>query len=175
MNSPSLQSHRGSGRRGTPPGGQGPADQPPRAALLARIADLAPAVRRAFEVRPDPSERALWQSLTVHQLEALAALDAGSHTMGELCSRLDISESAGTALCDRLVARHMVERRHDAEDRRVVRLALSGQARAMVERYRELKRHRLTELLSVLDTDDLATLVRIYDTVLPGAEDGRTA
>src|SRR5579875_2196549 len=66
---------------------------------------MAPAVRRVFEVRPSREERTRWSSLTVHQLEALVALQQGSLTMGKLCEHLDISESAGTALSDRLVAR----------------------------------------------------------------------
>lgn len=135
--------------------------------------ELAPSVRRAFDVRPDPAQRATWLSLTVHQLEALAVLDGSSCTMRELCEHLDISESAGTALTDRLAARDMVARHGDPEDRRVVRLSLTDNARDMVAKYRDLKRRRMADLLSAVDTDDLATLVRIYEAVLPAADPRR--
>lgn len=144
-----------------------------RARLVARVIELAPVVRRVFEVRPDPEQRALWQSLTVHQLEALVVLDAGTCTMRELCERLDISESAGTALSDRLVGRGLVERLPDPADRRLVRLALSDHARSMVAQYRALKQRRMADLLAAVDTDDLATLVRIFETVLAPDGPGR--
>lgn len=137
--------------------------------LIERFMELVPTVRRAFDVRPGPGERAEWLSLTRHQLEALAALQEGSLTMRCLCERLDISESAGTALSDRLVARGMVARETDPADRRVVRLVLTGEARAMVERYHQMKRTRTAELLSALRRDDLERLVHIYEALASGA------
>lgn len=131
--------------------------------------ELAPTVRRAFEVRLGAGDRAEWLSLTGHQLEALTALEEGSLTMRCLCERLDISESAGTALSDRLVARGMVAREPDPTDRRVVRLALTDQARSMVQRYRETKRARVAELLAALRREDLEHLVHVYETLANGA------
>ena len=131
--------------------------------------DLAPRVRRIFEIPPDARERQALLTLTVHQLDALAALEHEDLTMRELCQRLAISESAATALSDRLVSRGMVARHADPRDRRVVRLALTDDARSMVERYREIKRRRATDVLSTLSKDDLAALARIYETLLSGA------
>ena len=142
---------------------------PVREQLVAAIAGTAPAMRRLFDVRPSPKERATWRSLTVHQLEALAELEQGSLTMGELCQRLGISESAGTALSDRLVAREMVIRESDEQDRRVVRLSLSKRARAMVERFQALKRQRIAEVLEALSDDELAALVGIHGRLLAGS------
>lgn len=144
-----------------------------RRALLRRLLELAPAVRRAFEVRLDAEERALWRSLTIHQLEALVVLKDGSVSMRELCDRLEISESAGTALADRLIARGLVERQADPADRRVVRVTASEAARAMVAQYRDLKQQRLATLLADLSTDDLATLVRIHEAVLASSTGSR--
>jgi DNA-binding MarR family transcriptional regulator len=134
-----------------------------RATLIARITDVAPAVRKLFDVRPSAEERATWMSLTAHQLEALSALYGGKATMGALCERLDISESAGTALCDRLVSQGMVVRASDPTDRRVVLLSLSEDARAMVARFRKLKRKRIAEVLSALGDDELEALAGVYE------------
>ncbi len=142
---------------------------------MGRIVDLAPEIRRAFDVRPRAEERAAWLDLTGHQLDALAALDGGSLTMRELCERLDITESAGTALSDRLVTRGMATRQADPSDRRVVRLALSDTAREMVDGYRRSKRERIARTLAVLSDDDLAALARIYQTVAASAEADRPA
>jgi len=160
MNNPAqeLPSRRGNGRVGR----QGATG---RAALTARVIELMLPMRRMFEVQPDDEQRAKWRSLTVHQMEALVVLDRGSVTMRALCDHLDISESAGTALVDRLVARGMVERHPDPADRRLVRVALSEEARAMTEQYRALKRDRAAEALSVLSSEDLATLVRICEAI----------
>lgn len=132
---------------------------------------MVPAMRRLFEVRPRGEARAAWGSLTAHQLEALAELKRGSTTMGELCTSLDISESAGSALCDRLVARHMVVREADETDRRVVRVRLSDEARATAERFSELKRRRIAEVLAVLDDADIAALERIHRQLLASEPD----
>lgn len=136
--------------------------------LIASIASMAPAVRRLFDVRPRAEARAAWGSLTAHQLEALAELKRATLTMGELCERLDISESAGSALCDRLVARGMVVREPDDTDRRVVRVSLSKDARATAERFQTLKRHRVAEVLAALDDEDIAVLERIHRRLLEG-------
>jgi DNA-binding MarR family transcriptional regulator len=149
-----------------PPRTTPPRDGAARDQLVARITEMAPAMRRLFEVRPNADERAMWMSLTAHQLEALAVLGEANLTMRALCERLDISESAGTALSDRLVARGMVSRQADPDDRRIVRLSLSQEAAAMVERFRELKRRRLAEVLCELDDGDLAALARIYEILL---------
>lgn len=134
-----------------------------RAASISRIIEVSPAVRKLFEVRPSAEERGNWASLTAHQLEALSVLSRGTVTMGELCERLDISESAGTALSDRLVTHGMAVREADPSDRRVVRLSISDEARAMVERFRKLKRKRIAEVLFVLDDDELDALARVYE------------
>ncbi len=138
--------------------------------LVTRITEMAPAMRRMFEVRPSPDERDKWLSLTAHQLEALAVLDEANLTMGELCERLDISESAATALSDRLVARGMVSREADPDDRRVIRLSLSEDAMDMVERFRALKRRRIADVLSVLGDADLANLASIHERLLASVE-----
>jgi DNA-binding MarR family transcriptional regulator len=150
--------------------GQAAGEAAARDQLTATLADLHPALRRLFQIRPGADERASWRPLTVHQLEALMALDQGSLTMGELCQRLDIAESAGTALCDRLAARGLVERQADPHDRRVVRLALSGRARAMVDTFAAAKRRHMARVLDVLDTEDLAAMVAIMQRLVERSE-----
>jgi len=162
----------GASGRETPAGGW--AETALRDQLVAELCELHPALRRIFEVRPDPEQRALWRPLTVHQLEALMVLArAGSVTMGELCEELDISESAGTALSDRLVGRGLVERRSDPRDRRVVRLAMSERARGMVDAFAEVKRRQMARALSVLDTEDLQALVAILERLVTRSEAGQ--
>jgi len=133
--------------------------------LVERFLELRPALARRFAAARSPELRGELGLVTVHQLEVLHGLAGGDVTMSQLARRLDISESAGTALVDRLVARGMVERHPDQGDRRLVRVALSDAARVMTEQYRGLKRDRAAEALSVLSLEDLAALVRICEAI----------
>lgn len=118
-----------------------------------------PLLAKGMKVHLTKELRQELRELTVHQMEALAALEKDSLTMSELCSSLDISESAGTALVDKLIARGLVRRWPDAEDRRVVRVEMSDQAKEMVSRYRELRRQRVEEALGALDLSTLRFFV----------------
>jgi len=169
---------RASGAETAQPRGQGAAGK--RAArdqMVGRFIESLPGMRKVFEVRLDRQQRAAWRPLTIHQLEALVVLDRSSVTMRELCDELDISESAGTALSDRLVAQGFVERCADPNDRRVVRLTMSQQARAMAEQYRSVKHRHVADVLAVLEPEELASLVHICEQIVSraGPKTGSTA
>jgi len=147
-----------------------PAPRQSRDELVDQLTGLLPAMRRVFEVRLGPEQRAAWRPLTVHQLEALVVLDRSSVTMRELCDELDISDSAGSALSDRLVAAGLVERCSDSRDRRVVRLSMSQQARSMAEQYRSLKHRQVAKVLAVLDARELELLLKICKHLADGID-----
>jgi DNA-binding MarR family transcriptional regulator len=132
-----------------------------RHALVEEFADIVPLLAKGLKVQLNKELRQELRELTVHQMEALAALEQQSLTMSELCFCLDISESAGTALIDKLAARGLVHRSADAEDRRVVRVEMSEQAKKMVRRYRELRREQVQKALEVLDLETLRSFVEI--------------
>jgi DNA-binding MarR family transcriptional regulator len=69
-----------------------------------------------------------------HALEELA--EAGSLRMGELASRLHLSVSAVTRVADQLVAKELVVRMADPDDRRANRLKPSPAGVALFERIR---------------------------------------
>lgn len=114
---------------------------------------------RGFKVHLRADLRHELHGLTLYQLEAVTALDQGSLMMSELCERLDIAESAGTALVDKLVAHGFAERSGDSSDRRVVRVALTSQAREMVKRFKDLRRETVERALEVLDLASLEAFV----------------
>lgn len=142
----------------------------------ALVVDLLAALRefrRTLRAHIGTVQRTEWGSLTMHQLDALAALDERSLTMGELCAELDITESAATALSDRLVSRGLVERCSDPRDRRLVRLCLSQQARDLAKRYRETVYGQARAALSMLGAEELAALRHLCDALeRAGAPDG---
>jgi len=97
---------------------------------------------------------------------ALALLADSDRSIGDLCARLGIAQSAGTALVAKLVARGLVGRHEDPADRRIVGLHLTPGAAGFVQRFRDLRRERARALLGPLPDDDLAELLRIYDAIL---------
>jgi len=144
-----------------------------RRSLLEEFAQIVPLLAKGLKVQLNKELRQELRELTVHQMEALAALEQESLTMSELCSCLDISESAGTALIDKLVARGLVHRSADVEDRRVVRVEMSEQAKKMVRRYRQLRREQVQKALEVLDLGTLRSFVEICKEIVsaPSASD----
>lgn len=105
--------------------------------------------------------RALWRDLVIGfaaqlgelnlgftQLAALYALaDSGTMTVSDMADTLDRSPSAVSRLVDSLVARGLVERRQDAEDRRLRTLALTVRGKAVLGR---VDRGRAEEFLAIV-------------------------
>lgn len=134
-----------------------------RAALVDRILDLGPALARCLSTRLPAALRAELGSVTVHQLEALTHLARGPRTMTELARELGVTESAATALADRLVRQDLARRQADTADRRVVLLALSERAARALGLFQEAKRAATAEQLAVLSDAQLASLADLLE------------
>jgi DNA-binding MarR family transcriptional regulator len=105
--------------------------------------------------------RAIWRDLVIGfavqlgelnlgytQLAALYALaDSGTMTVSDMADTIGRSPSAVSRLVDSLVARQLVERRQDAEDRRLRTLALTGRGKALLGR---VDRARAEEFLAIV-------------------------
>jgi DNA-binding MarR family transcriptional regulator len=82
----------------------------------------------------DPVRFQLWaeRGMTMPQVRVLFELvELGERSAGELAEALSVAPPTITGLTDRLVKQDLVERREDARDRRVVRLALTQDGRAL--------------------------------------------
>ena len=87
-------------------------------------------------------------SLSIIQLHVLTILEGeGPVSMSRLAESLDVSVASATGIVDRMEQRGLVERRHDAKDRRVV---LVHPTRAGEAVFTELAHHRRTMLREVL-------------------------
>jgi len=105
--------------------------------------------------------RAIWRDLVIGfaaqlgelnlgftQLAAMYALaDSGTMTVADLADALGRSPSATSRLVDALVARQLVERRQDSEDRRQRTVALTGRGQALLG---IVDRARAEEFLSIV-------------------------
>ena len=107
------------------------------------------------------------EGVTSYQLEALVWLmsSPGGIPMNDLARAQGVGLSSGTALADRLVRHGLAVRSSDPADRRVVRLAATERAKSIVERFQLERRAQLLELLAALDDEELATLIRLMQTM----------
>ena len=84
-------------------------------------------------------------------------------TMGEFSQNLDVPLSTATRLVDWLVKSGYVARLADPEDRRVVRVSLTGTGQAMVQAGNELICRQAEMLLRGFTTTEREDLIRLLD------------
>lgn len=98
--------------------------------------------------------------VSLAHLNVLILLEAnGPMSMGRVAEALDISVASATGVVDRMEARGLVERRHDAEDRRVVLVVPAAGAKAVLGDIDTRRRQALTRLLAMLTDDELNGLL----------------
>ncbi|MCL4422523.1 MAG: MarR family transcriptional regulator [Actinobacteria bacterium] len=159
----------GSGRVEERDGARLPADSrrsdDTRRHLLARLFGVRPTIEQRIRATKPPELTSELGSVTLHQLEALRLVQEEGLTMTELAKSLGISESAATALVDRLVRNGLVERLADPEDRRLVRIVPSERARNLAARFLAHQRAVMEDAFQVLDDDQLEVLVQLLEKV----------
>lgn len=94
--------------------------------------------------------------------------DHESLKMGELAGLLGIKAPAASALVDSLARAAMVEREHDVDDRRVMRVRLSEAGRAALSEAEAERRHYMRRYTSVLSEHDVRELIRIHRILIDG-------
>lgn len=109
--------------------------------------------------------------LTVVQLLALRAIDAGPLAAVELARRTGVSGSAVSQLVAELEQDRLVERAPAADDRRRLELALSSRGRHVLDSASAALRDRIGELLAAIprpEADALARALSHVETLLAG-------
>lgn len=136
------------------PGGERPTHSPE---LTGRFFDLLSHIYH--QVRAGPLD--LWEDLelTRAQLRTLTLLADGPDRMTSIASRLGISLPAATGLIDRLVAKGLVERERDPDDRRAVVCAIGPEGWRAIDRFSEVGRDEFEEVVRWLTPDELETVV----------------
>jgi len=125
-----------------------------RQEMAEHIADLIPAILHGLRGRERRSPPDL--DITLGQLHCLKTVgDLGAPTMSGLARELDLQPSTVTGLVDALVARGLVERREDPEDRRIVRVAVTAVGQRHRQQHHRARRRRLVESLAPLGDEEL--------------------
>ena len=86
-------------------------------------------------------------------------------SIGELAQRFEVSPPSMSKTVTALVNRGWVERARSQEDRRVVRLYLTGEGRTVLGRMRELVDQAAIQMLSVLSPEERRQLSAGLDTL----------
>lgn len=94
--------------------------------------------------------------------------------MNDLAARMEISPSAATQLVDRLVQHGLAERTPDPDDRRALRVAVSGSALAAVRAFETDQSKRLATLLAPLSDDELDVIAGLAERIVADASHGAT-
>ena len=110
-------------------------------------------------------------SVTMAQLKVLMLLGAKPEThMSELTTDLHLSLSTVSGLVEKLVENGLAARRTDDADRRQVLVSLTAQGGMFLDRFQELGKETLRELLSQLTADQVETVAQAMNVLIGAAE-----
>jgi DNA-binding MarR family transcriptional regulator len=100
------------------------------------------------------------EEVTLTQYRTLVVLASrGPQSLAALAETVDVTSPTATRMCDRLIRKGLVQRRHDRGDRRLVRLTVTPKGRDLVDAVSERRRAEIAGLLCAIPTDQQAALV----------------
>jgi len=130
-------------------------DRPDRTTLITQLVDelSGTGTKEALRhMRQWPGGR-----LSLVHLNVLMTLEAeGPLPMGALAEAMDVSQASVTGIVDRMEQRDLVERQRGDEDRRVVRVALTGEGHRLIGTLAAQRRDHMAQLLDDLTDHELA-------------------
>jgi DNA-binding MarR family transcriptional regulator len=98
--------------------------------------------------------------VTLPQYRALIELAVrGPQRPADLAAALGVDRSTATRMCDRLVRKQLISRRHSSADRRSVRIALSSDGVALVEEVTRRRRAEIERIVRRIPADDQPLVV----------------
>ena len=100
----------------------------------------------------------LAEDVTLAQYRVLIELAArGPQRLADLAEVLRVDRSTATRMCERLVRKHLIQRRRIASDRRSVRISLSTSGRLLVKEVSARRRQEIARILRRLPAADRAS------------------
>ncbi len=98
--------------------------------------------------------------VTLPQYRAMVVLRTeGPQNLGQLADALGIHSSSATRLCDRLVAKKLIDRQTGPSDRREITLALTTAGRRMVDRVTQARRREVARIVGRVPRSQRRALV----------------
>jgi DNA-binding MarR family transcriptional regulator len=95
------------------------------------------------------------EDVTLTQYRVLIELASrGPQRLADLARVLEVDRSTATRMCDRLVRKHLAQRRRASSDRRSVRVSLTASGRELVEEVSRRRRGEIARILRRLPVTD---------------------
>jgi DNA-binding MarR family transcriptional regulator len=139
-----------------------------RSRVIGRIIEVQRDLARALA--HDRSSPLLDSNLTIRQLKVIMILAFhGSQSGQDLARSLGVGLATVTGIVDRLVNQRLVERHEDPADRRVRRVRLTAEGRALADRLIDAGVEQFRALLARLDLDTLRTFEAVLHRVCQAA------
>ena len=134
------------------------------------VTDALLSASRALVAVAARSIAAFADDVTLPQYRALVVLASrGPQNMAALASELGVHPSTATRLCDRLVARELVERRPAPDSRREVQLTLTARGRHLVDDVTARRRAELAGIVARIPAAARGTTVTAMHTFADAA------
>lgn len=114
--------------------------------------------------------------LTLTQAQALRLLRSSGLPTSRLATALGISAPAVTQLTDRLVRKHLIERRSTEGDRRCVNIELTEKGKLVMDGFRQRRNEVFGEALARLNENDRTQVIEVLSkltAVIEGPEQAR--
>jgi DNA-binding MarR family transcriptional regulator len=83
----------------------------------------------------------------------------GPQSLADLAEAADVTPPTATRMCDRLIKKGLVTRRHDRGDRRLIRLTLTTKGYELVEAVTKRRRAEIANLLQAIPSEQQSALV----------------
>jgi len=117
-------------------------------------------------LRPPPEPKRTRPDLTYTQFRTLRILSHhGNCRMSDMAEMAGVTLSTATAAVDRLIREGLAERTTDPEDRRIVRVRLSGKGRQATESHRRRHREHMAGMFELLDDAEQERLVKSFEAI----------
>lgn len=105
------------------------------------------------------------EEVSLQQYRALIVLASrGPQRPRDLATALGVDPSTATRLCDRLVRKRLISRRHMGADRREVRLDLTPKGNRLVDSVTQRRREEIEQILRAIPASERANLVKAFET-----------
>jgi DNA-binding MarR family transcriptional regulator len=137
------------------------------------LTDAIRAYGRAISVA-DPIRLKFWdgRGLTMPQLRLMyLLLQQDCRSVGELADEMAVRPATITGLTDRLVRQRLIERQPDADDRRVVRVALTAQGRRVLGEIETASRAYLGAVLERMGAPAARRLIEAFEAFRAAADE----
>ena len=119
-------------------------------------------LRLMVRFRHDIPELAMKAGLSPPQAMFFLSLhQTGTTSMGDISKLLGTSQGVATRMVDRLIHKGMVERKRDADDRRVVMVSLSQKGRMLAGKMTEVQTEELKQFMAGVVKEDRETLLNL--------------